>query len=141
MHKITSSRLRQIISEEVSRFIAESDGEAEVPAGKKMIQAAQGMVGLKDAIDKFKETSPDAASAIETQLADLEKILDTKLEPLQSLVTPASAPGAKFKGPQDLHPVPDEDADVEDAADAGDFEGGSDEDDSGEEDDDEVELY
>lgn len=113
MHRITSTRLRQIISEEVRRFIAESDAvEADVPTGKKMVQAAQGMIALKDALGKFKETSPDAAAAIEAQLADLESILDTKLEPLESLIAPASSPAGKFAGAQGLHePSDDEDED------------------------------
>lgn len=122
MHRITSTRLRQIISEEVRRFIAESDGgEADVPTGKKMVQAAQGMIALKDALSKFKETSPDAAAAIEAQLADLEAILDTKLEPLESLIAP-SAPSAKFAGSQGLQEPPaeedeepvDDDDDIDD---------------------------
>ena len=106
-HRITSTRLRQIISEEVRRFLAEADGEAEVPVGKKMVQAAQGMVELQAALNKFRDTSPDAAAAVDAQLADLESILGTKLEPLASLVSPSPSP-SKFAGPQGLHSPPHE---------------------------------
>lgn len=107
MNSITSKRLRQIIVEEIKRHLREADGEPEVPAGKKMVQAASAMTSLKDALLKFKETSPEAATAIQAQIDDLESMLDTKLEPLSSLVSP-STPSAKFAGSQGLQAPPEE---------------------------------
>lgn len=113
MLKITETRIRQIISEEIKNLIDEADDKPkEVSVAKKATGVIQGLFDLKKSLD---ELDPEAYNVVSQQVNDLQKVIDMHLEPVIDLVTPP-VKSSKFSGMQDLHEPPaeeDEEVDAE----------------------------